>query len=309
MMLLLQNLLLVVLLLSQQLLAADPNADYQVATTSEVVVWEEVTASAPWGARGYLSNVVFNNSMWVMGGFKSWGSLRYMNDVWSSSDGASWTLATLEEAWVDRATHTCVVYNDPMWMLGGSRTYHGYNLNDVWSSSDGLASWTRIHQVAPWSARGGHTSVVFNDRMWVIGGFSTGYLSDVWQSIPITSQPTHTPTGEPSAPSGVPTGEPSGEPTDVPTGKPSAPSGFLTACLVNHLRHLVFLLVNHLRHLVCPLVNHLRHLVNPLVNHLRHLVNPLVYPLESHQKRPVLFLLHPQPHFAHLVLSTRKAAL
>ena len=33
-----------------------------------------------------------------------------------------------------------------------------------------------------WSARYGHTSVVFNNTMWVIGGYANGSSNDVWYS-------------------------------------------------------------------------------------------------------------------------------
>ncbi|MBS3815850.1 MAG: galactose oxidase, partial [Hadesarchaea archaeon] len=43
--------------------------------------------------------------------------------------------------------------------------------------------WTQATSSAPWSARGYHTSVVFRDWMWVIGGIdSEGLQNDVWYS-------------------------------------------------------------------------------------------------------------------------------
>src|SRR5205807_8426237 len=56
-------------------------------------------------------------------------------------------------------------------------------LNDVWSSSDGV-NWTRVIANAPWPARSKHTSVAFNNRIWVIGGWNGGaVIKDVWSSF------------------------------------------------------------------------------------------------------------------------------
>lgn len=41
------------------------------------------------------------------------------------------------------------------------------------------ATWTQTTAAAPWATRGGHTSVVFNNAMWIIGG---GGYNDVWKS-------------------------------------------------------------------------------------------------------------------------------
>ncbi len=50
--------------------------------------------------------------------------------------------------------------------------------NDVWYSEDGV-QWTQATASAAWTKRYKHTSVVFKNKMWVIGG---NYLNDVWYS-------------------------------------------------------------------------------------------------------------------------------
>lgn len=43
--------------------------------------------------------------------------------------------------------------------------------------------WTLESAAAPWAARSGHSTVVFNSRVWVIGGKDGGtYYNDVWSS-------------------------------------------------------------------------------------------------------------------------------
>ena len=64
-----------------------------------------------------------------------------------------------------------------MWVLGG---INAAPTNAVWSSSNG-SSWTFIGD-ASFSSRFAHSSVVFNNEMWVIFGEGADYLSDVWHS-------------------------------------------------------------------------------------------------------------------------------
>ncbi|HIJ65351.1 MAG TPA: hypothetical protein HPP77_05300 [Candidatus Hydrogenedentes bacterium] len=82
--------------------------------------------------------------------------------------------------WSPRSSHTVVVHEDRLWVLGG---YDGEWRNDVWRSRDGV-NWTEMTAAAPWSPRFRHASVVFDGRLWVIGGMGPGDepLNDVWHS-------------------------------------------------------------------------------------------------------------------------------
>jgi hypothetical protein len=106
------------------------------------------------------------------------------NDVWSSTDGGTWTLATAAAPWSARFGHTSVVFNARLWVLGGQGPGYPAPYSDVWSSADGV-NWTLETAAAPWGARCWHTSVVFNNRIWVICGMTTQgstYLGEVWSS-------------------------------------------------------------------------------------------------------------------------------
>ena len=55
--------------------------------------WELVTRNAGWQPRDSQGEVVFNNRMWIMGGwFDSFSAPP--RDVWSSPDGKSWSRTT-----------------------------------------------------------------------------------------------------------------------------------------------------------------------------------------------------------------------
>ncbi len=145
--------------------------------------WSNATTNAVFPVRHAFSTVVFNNKMWVIGGWRFNGA---GNDVWYSADGTNWIYATASAAFPARCAHTAVVYKDKMWVIGG---WSGSAKNDVWYSGDGV-NWTCATANAAFPPRYYHSSVVFNNKMWVIGGWNGeiypekngSYLNDVWYS-------------------------------------------------------------------------------------------------------------------------------
>ena len=111
------------------------------------------------------------------------------------TDLYSWeevTKASGSKKWKARYYHTSVVFNSKIWVMGG---YDGTdNFNDVWSSPDG-ETWTESTPPSNaskktagedknwWTARENHTSVVFNSKIWVMGGYDDLVRrNDVWSS-------------------------------------------------------------------------------------------------------------------------------
>ena len=169
---------------------------------TDLYSWKEVLTSgeSKWKARSDHTSVVFKDKIWVMGGDDG---RKFLNDVWSSPDGKTWTESTppknakKETArpdanwWMARYSHTSVVFKDKIWVMGG---YEGRKfLNDVWSSPDG-SIWTEStppknaekETARPdanwWTARFKHSSVMFNKKIWIMGGWSTEISSDIWSS-------------------------------------------------------------------------------------------------------------------------------
>ncbi len=137
-------------------------------------------AQQPFTQRSRLQSVVFNDKLWVIGGWG--GPSKLYNDVWSSTDGTTWTQVTAAAAFPYRIGHQVVSFNNQMWLIGGENSQTLLDLNDVWSSADGV-TWTLVTAHAPFGARKGHSAVVFNGRIWVIGGESANtYYNDVWSS-------------------------------------------------------------------------------------------------------------------------------
>ena len=139
-----------------------------------------VTENAAFIGRFDHSTLVFDDKIWVIGGYNYNGSANRLNDVWYSEDGITWTEATSSAAFSGRYGHSTLVFDNKMWVIGG---YDGGRLNDVWYSEDGI-TWKEASSATNFGKRFGHTSVVFDNKMWVMGG-SDDYpnrFSDVWYS-------------------------------------------------------------------------------------------------------------------------------
>ena len=155
------------------------NCSGSVAVTAIVgAAWTQAKPNdnAGWSARNLHSSIVFKNKIWVLGGNTS----SHKRDVWSSSNGTSWTEVTDSADWTARRLHTSVVFKNKMWLIGGSTPHP--NEDDVWSSSNG-SDWEQATADAAWQVRIGHSSVVFDNKIWVLGGLDAGYFRDIWSSI------------------------------------------------------------------------------------------------------------------------------
>lgn len=156
-----------------------------VWTSEDGKNWDLITQNAEWGPRRSLVSVVFQNKIWVLGGWEK-NNRSYKNDVWHSKDGKNWTLATSSAGWSPRLGHTAVVFNNKIWVMGG-RDLNWEFKNDVWYSKDGK-NWTEVTPRAAWSRRYDHTLTTFNNKMWLIGGVTYGASGwmpgkkDIWTS-------------------------------------------------------------------------------------------------------------------------------
>lgn len=135
------------------------------------------------------------DQLWLIGGEQNNGD---KNDIWSSSDGITWTLRTEAAAFSARSYHQVAVFdsnNDgqaELWLLGGFD--ESARRGDLWTSTDGVTWTEKTNELTNtgdadepvFSARYGHQLVVFNDgdgdQLWLIGGYDGAYLNDLWSS-------------------------------------------------------------------------------------------------------------------------------
>lgn len=99
-----------------------------------------------------------------------------------------WEQITMTGPFAARDGAGLLALNGKLWLLGGWNPGDKVNFpkicnSEVWSSSDGL-NWTEVNPEAPWEGR--HTAgwVVYQDKLWVIGGDCNQhhYQNDVWNS-------------------------------------------------------------------------------------------------------------------------------
>src|SRR5688500_12103900 len=97
--------------------------------------WEKITLTAQFAPRDGAGALSFDGKMWLLGGWNPSPAQRKFfplicnNEVWSSSNGADWTLVkdnTFKDLafdkssdWEGRHTAGYAAYRDKMWIIGG----------------------------------------------------------------------------------------------------------------------------------------------------------------------------------------------
>lgn len=156
-----------------------------------------------WEGRHTAGYAVHDNKMWIIGGDANQG--HYQNDVWNSTDGATWTRVTDNVPWGPRVLQYTIEFNNKIWIMGGQtlpqfapapETFY----RDIWNTSDGV-NWQQVTPNDPfWPQRGliGGAAVM-NGRMWVLGGgtYQTpnagrSYFNDVWSTADGVNWTQHT---------------------------------------------------------------------------------------------------------------------
>ena len=124
----------------------------------------------------------FNGKLYLVGGYGFNGvSNRYLNDVWSSTDGETWTLETDNPGFVPRAFHQLISFNGKLLLIGGFRadTQPG---NDIWSTTDG-STWVEETAAAEFPGDWGHHILEFDNKLWLItAGQNQFFNRNVWNS-------------------------------------------------------------------------------------------------------------------------------
>ncbi|MEK7664864.1 MAG: hypothetical protein AAB361_01850 [Patescibacteria group bacterium] len=97
-----------------------------------------------------------------------------------------WNLVSSGAVFEKRDAHTLNIFKNRLWLfggVGGTSPDYTKNYSDIWNSENGK-DWFLIKDKAPWGPRRAHESVVFKDKIWILGGVTTGekYLNDIWSS-------------------------------------------------------------------------------------------------------------------------------
>ena len=147
--------------------------------------WSILTNTPGFMARVGHTALVFNNRLWVIAGQGTVsGTATSLNDVWSSADGITWQQETAAAPFRARYDHTSLVFGGKMWVIGGTSkfatTAEQLN-NDVWYSENGK-DWYQACGTLPMGPVSNAASVVYQNRMWIIGGYAASNWMGVWSS-------------------------------------------------------------------------------------------------------------------------------
>lgn len=180
--------------------------NHDVVSSSNGVTWTvelgtgEGQTPPPWHSRVLMMAGVYDNKLWAAGGQQLSGSDEdnvIYNDVWSSADGVHWdqvadNAPASETRWAPCGGMTQLAeFRGEMWLVGCA-AYRGVlghlTYNDVWSTTDGV-TWTK-HAQPPWNGKIFHNVLVWDDKLWVIAGYShggkngwpAGNTSETWYS-------------------------------------------------------------------------------------------------------------------------------
>jgi hypothetical protein len=115
--------------------------------------------------------VEFKNKLWLFG-----------DQLLESTNQWDWTVVDTKNKINDRAGSTLTIFNDRMWLIGGKISRSTDPVNDIWSSIDGI-NWIKEISAAEFAPRHNHQTIVWNNKLWLLGGENNGTsFTDLWSS-------------------------------------------------------------------------------------------------------------------------------
>jgi len=161
-----------------------------VWSSSTGVQWQQ-EGTLPFTKRHYHTATVFQGKIWVIGGIGDSETEPFLNDIWSSSDGRSWNRVTDNAPFGKRYGHSCIVYNNQLYLFGGFNDAVGSQTTyrDVWRSPDGV-TWEKVTATAPFSGSNYHAACIFDNRLWAVGGYTRRDGTDSFSDILFTNDGT-----------------------------------------------------------------------------------------------------------------------
>jgi hypothetical protein len=146
------------------------------------IVWQRVSAAAPWGVRAMPRGGLLDNYFYVIGGRA--GALTLYGDTWRSADGINWQKMSDDTGWEKRAYPEVAVVQGKLVLTGGQGIFTFYN--DVWRSGDNGNTWQQVNKSAPWEPRSGHYTMVIDGAIFLFAGgqnsWNRKFYPELWVS-------------------------------------------------------------------------------------------------------------------------------
>jgi hypothetical protein len=146
--------------------------------------WKLESGAIASGTRTTSRVAVWKDKLWMYGGLRSRNGLglKFLNDLWSSADGVTWTLEADQALPAERWVSALIAFQDGLWIIAGVDAT-GREHNDIWRTSDGK-EWRQAPGTTTFSPRRTRSAAVFGDKLHLIGGWnvSSYNLGEVWRS-------------------------------------------------------------------------------------------------------------------------------
>lgn len=158
-----------------------------VFKTKNGIDWDLVTSKAGYGARGMASIVATSGYIYLVGGTiagnnnipnATYPLFKTYSDVWRSSDGENWELIADGLPFGERMWSNVAIFDKKIVLIAGYSNIYNYDYQTIWTSTDGI-----MWEVCPFEIPSRHEAgvVVFNDSLFIIGGFNLPNVrNDVW---------------------------------------------------------------------------------------------------------------------------------
>ena len=158
--------------------------------SSDGANWHEATEAASWHVRDYFGGVAFasgatgSDEMWVLGHYT--GDARAIpgvEDHHYSTDGSTWSSVSVSGL-PPSSFFPAITFNNAILIVGGYFYTNSAwsDSNTIYSSTDGV-NWTELSvNGSIWDARRVHTTLVYDDKLWVLAGYSGYNRDDYWYS-------------------------------------------------------------------------------------------------------------------------------
>lgn len=200
---------------------AKPGLHSEIWRSTDCAEWTLADDSPAWG--GYRRSVKvaeFQGKLWLTGGIIGIEDI-VANDIWSSEDGVTWTLALEHAPWSPQSgriltvfrerlfffgsgqvwsspdgvtweqelpgdpemrPNTSFVWDDSLYLIGGNPQFSNGEFR-TWRSADGK-HWEHVPNTVPWEARESFASARLGEYTYMIGGRDfSGVRGDVWRTV------------------------------------------------------------------------------------------------------------------------------
>ncbi len=129
------------------------------------ISWTRQNAVADFAARYGHGAVVFNNSLFLIGGlYDDFSGSKTINDIWKSQNGFSWQKVNDNLSFPDNLFLSFLVYDQRIWAIGGYLKNNPMVFSNIWVSADGV-SWNQDSDKSKRSYGFHVTGTVFNNQI------------------------------------------------------------------------------------------------------------------------------------------------